>query len=164
MQDAAIGIVLDAQKILWIKRRDIPIWVLPGGGIDEGESPEQAVLREIEEESGLQATILRKAALYTPVNRWTAATHLFICQSENGVPKTSLEAADVGFFPIANPPEPHFPLHASWLKEALEHTELIERPLNEFTWWKVGRYFLKHPLLLLSYLLTKAARKISPKD
>jgi 8-oxo-dGTP diphosphatase len=32
----------------------------PGGGIDEGESPEQAVLREIQEECGMIGTILEK--------------------------------------------------------------------------------------------------------
>ena len=28
----------DRKEILLIKRRDVPVWVLPGGGIDSGES------------------------------------------------------------------------------------------------------------------------------
>ena len=34
----------------------------PGGGVDEGESLEQAVIREVEEELGLQVDVIRKIA------------------------------------------------------------------------------------------------------
>jgi 8-oxo-dGTP pyrophosphatase MutT (NUDIX family) len=37
-------ILFNNSKILLIKRRDIPVWVLPGGGIDQGESPETAAV------------------------------------------------------------------------------------------------------------------------
>ena len=35
-------------------------WQLPKGIIDEGESPEQAAIREVREESGIEAEILEK--------------------------------------------------------------------------------------------------------
>lgn len=46
-------------KLLVIKRKNPPYqgeWALPGGFIDEGESPEDAFLRELEEETSLKLT------------------------------------------------------------------------------------------------------------
>lgn len=37
-------------------------FVFPGGGVDEGETPEQAAIREMEEETGLRVTVQRKLA------------------------------------------------------------------------------------------------------
>ncbi len=36
-----------------------PVWLLPGGGLDFGESPERAVIRELEEEAGLRGMVER---------------------------------------------------------------------------------------------------------
>jgi 8-oxo-dGTP pyrophosphatase MutT (NUDIX family) len=65
-------------------RRHAGQWALPGGRIDEGESPEQAALRELHEEVGLAlepATVLgrlddyatRSGFVITPVLVWAGA-------------------------------------------------------------------------------------------
>ncbi|MFD9706101.1 NUDIX hydrolase [Lentzea sp. NPDC059081] len=59
---AAYGVcVNDAEEILlarWLgpsgKR-----WILPGGGLDHGEHPYDAVVREFEEETGFEVEVLR---------------------------------------------------------------------------------------------------------
>ena len=54
---AVAVIVTHNQKVLFGKRRipgDDFVWQLPGGWIDMGESPLQAALREVEEETGLE--------------------------------------------------------------------------------------------------------------
>lgn len=38
-------------------------YTVPGGGIEEGETPEQAVLRELQEECGLKGRIIRPLAV-----------------------------------------------------------------------------------------------------
>ena len=41
------------------------LWTLPGGGIDHGEDPRDAVLREIREETGLEAVVGEQARVYS---------------------------------------------------------------------------------------------------
>jgi 8-oxo-dGTP pyrophosphatase MutT (NUDIX family) len=58
---AARAVVLDpADRILLVRFQfpDAGFWATPGGGIDEGETPEQAVVRELGEELGLEDVAL----------------------------------------------------------------------------------------------------------
>lgn len=43
-------------------------WEIPGGGIDSGETPEEAAIRELEEETGLQVTQLEKLGMFYPLS------------------------------------------------------------------------------------------------
>lgn len=61
-----VGIILanDAGQLLWARRvggRDA--WQFPQGGINRGESPEQALYRELEEEVGLTPDAVRLVAV-----------------------------------------------------------------------------------------------------
>jgi 8-oxo-dGTP diphosphatase len=60
---AAYGIVLSDRGLLatqFSDRTAVPgLWGLPGGGLDPGETPSRALLREIEEETGQQVEILQ---------------------------------------------------------------------------------------------------------
>lgn len=40
-------------------------WALPGGGLEWGEHPEHAVVREVGEETGLEASVIELAGLYS---------------------------------------------------------------------------------------------------
>lgn len=51
-----VGIVVlgDNKQVLWARRVGQDAWQFPQGGIHRGESPEQALYRELHEELGLQ--------------------------------------------------------------------------------------------------------------
>ncbi|MFJ6487069.1 NUDIX hydrolase [Streptomyces californicus] len=56
------AIIVDGGKVLMIRRRQREgklLWAFPGGGIEAGESPEQAAVRETAEEVGLEVKAVR---------------------------------------------------------------------------------------------------------
>lgn len=66
------GIITDEDRILLIKRRNPPFqgrYALPGGFVEYGETVEEAVVREIEEETGLRTAIDRLVGVYSDPER-----------------------------------------------------------------------------------------------
>ncbi|MBR4083100.1 MAG: NUDIX hydrolase [Lachnospiraceae bacterium] len=61
MRNRSMALVVRDEKILMVQtfRRGRYIWELPGGGIEVGETPEEAALRELQEECGLVGVINR---------------------------------------------------------------------------------------------------------
>ena len=50
----ATGVVEDAEnRVLLVRHSYMEGWHLPGGGVDAGEPPDAAVIRELQEEVGL---------------------------------------------------------------------------------------------------------------
>jgi ADP-ribose pyrophosphatase YjhB (NUDIX family) len=54
----ATGYVVRNGKTLLLYHKKLKMWLPPGGHIDEGELPDEAVMREIKEETGLDVEIL----------------------------------------------------------------------------------------------------------
>jgi 8-oxo-dGTP diphosphatase len=160
LASAAIGIIFneDKTRVLLVKRKDIPIWVLPGGGIDLNETAEEAVVREIEEETGVQVAIERKCAEYYPENRLGAFTNVFICKVISGTPIVSDETSEVGFYPLNNFPSFFFTVHRIWIEDAINHTSLIRAPLKGVNYVEFIKCLLKHPLYTLRYITTRLTK------
>jgi 8-oxo-dGTP diphosphatase len=153
---SVIAIIFDKNQILLIKRRDIPVWVLPGGGVEQAETPEEAVIREVQEETGLKVSIIRLVALYTPVNRLTNDTYVYECRPAEGNLTTGSETADVRFFPFSNLPSSLFFLHQEWLDDARKNLPYpIQKPLSQITYLALFKYFCRHPLQVLRLILSR---------
>lgn len=158
MKNASLGIILNKKKdeVLLVKRKDVPVWVLPGGGIDPGETPEEALKREIHEETGLQINILRKLAEFHPMNSLASLTFLFECEGQKGILAPSEETQEVEFFSLSSLPPNFFYLHHQWVLETLSSSKTpIVRNLSEVNYSALIRYFLIHPLQVLRFLITK---------
>lgn len=152
MKEAAIAVIYseDKKKILLVKRRDVPVWVLPGGGIDSGETPEDAAVRELYEETGVIGHSPHLLIIYTPINRIASKTHLIELLYKSGSPRAQVETADARFFPLNALPDSFFFIHKEWLAE-IQNTPTfpIEKKMNSVTWKRLFLSILTNPILLL---------------
>jgi len=66
---AAYAVIIRDEQILLSRLAErisaSELWTLPGGGIDHGEDPRDAVVREIREETGLDALVGEQARVYS---------------------------------------------------------------------------------------------------
>lgn len=170
MKKGAIGIVFskDKTQVLLIKRRDVPIWVLPGGGIEDQETPENAVKRELLEETGEPVEIVRKIGEYLPINRLATTTFLFECsfQSPPVLPlRPQEESQEIAFFPIDALPRPFFFLHKEWLDDALQHGDApLSKKIESITFSALFFHAVVHPILTLRYFFSRIGLPINSKS
>ncbi|GAB4562746.1 MAG: NUDIX hydrolase [Anaerolineae bacterium] len=104
------GAVFRDGQVLLVRERSDGGWTLPGGWADVGDSPSDAVEREILEESGYRARAVRLLALYDrrkhdhPPHPFHIYKVFFLCELEGGAPVHSDETDGVGFFSLDDLP------------------------------------------------------------
>ncbi|RNI13792.1 NUDIX hydrolase [Methanohalophilus sp. RSK] len=104
------GVIILNGKIVLIKRKNEPYrgsFALPGGFVEIGETTEEAVKREVREETGLLIEILKLVGVYSdpsrdPRGHTVSVAYLAVGKGE---PKADTDAADVGCFKPNNLPE-----------------------------------------------------------
>ncbi len=106
------GVVFSEDRILLVRELEDGGWTLPGGWADVGESPSEAVCREILEESGYEAKTLRLLAVYDRSKHPHVPPYpfhiykIFIqCEIIGGEPCSSLETSGASFFLEGEIPE-----------------------------------------------------------
>lgn len=107
----------DDGRVLFCHRRDCDFWNLPGGGVESGEAPWQAVVREAREEVGLAVEVERLAGLYS----WLALDEViysFVCRVTGGALSTSDESDAARYFALDALPANTFIEHAVRARDA----------------------------------------------
>jgi ADP-ribose pyrophosphatase YjhB (NUDIX family) len=106
------GAVFRGDDILLVQEREGEVWSLPGGWVDVGESPSEAVAREVLEESGYSARPVKLFGLYDrdrrafPPHLWHIWKVFFLCELEDGERRPlGYETLDARFFGSDELPE-----------------------------------------------------------
>ena len=116
-------------EILLQRRSDNGLWGLPGGSVEIGESVRQAIVREVEEETGLSVEVERLIGVYSDpavqIVRYPDGNVVhyistcFACRILGGTLRTCAETLELGFFDPAALPEQLVPMHCIRIADAL---------------------------------------------
>lgn len=98
------GVVFAGDRVLLVRERSDGLWSLPGGWADVYDTPSQATVREIYEESGYRTRAVKLLALYDRSRQghgpypFHVYKIFFQCELVGGDPVHSVETDGVGFF------------------------------------------------------------------
>jgi 8-oxo-dGTP pyrophosphatase MutT (NUDIX family) len=95
--------------------RKPPVWALPKGLIDQGERPEQTALREVAEETGIEARAVTKLGDIRYVYTWAGervfkVVSFYLFRYSRGrlgeiAPEHRIEVAEARWLPLEDAPE-----------------------------------------------------------
>lgn len=100
------GIAFREDRILLVSEiLDAGRWTVPGGWADVNETPSQAVVREVREESGYETRVVKLLAVYDrerqghqPSFPFHVYKLFFLCEIVGGEARPNEEASEIAFF------------------------------------------------------------------
>lgn len=129
--------VFQENRVLLVKERSDGGWTLPGGWADIGDSPAEAAVREVKEESGYDVVTSKLAAVYDrdrhghPPLPYAVYKLFFLCNLVGGQPESNHETDGVGFFAEDElPPLSLTRVTEAEIKHLFEHFRDPDRPTS----------------------------------
>ena len=117
------AVVLQDDQVLLIKRTTPRVWELPGGGPEPGESPSEAIVREVHEETGVHVRVQRELGVYRRLGFRPHDGIVFACTPIGGAPTPGEETVAVRFFPVHRLPRGLLPWYRAVIRDALRPPE-----------------------------------------
>lgn len=105
------GAMFQDDQVLLVRERSDGKWTLPGGWVEVNESPSEAVVKEVREESGFDVTVTKLVAVHDrrkhphPPMFFHVYKLFFLCERVGGTATEGLETDGVAFFPETDLPE-----------------------------------------------------------
>ncbi len=135
----AVVLSADSRKVLLLRREIFVFWDLPGGGIESGEEPSAAAVRECREETGYEVSIDRLVGTYrhqSVYGRGDQVTQVFRAHLCGGVPRRlGLETTGLSWFDPGRLPRGLQPLQRQMIMDALAYPpQPIERSIRFPRW------------------------------
>ncbi|MCZ6464878.1 MAG: NUDIX domain-containing protein [Proteobacteria bacterium] len=121
------AVIRSDRGVLLCVRSDLWGWELPGGAPEPGETPEQAVVREVREETGLDVAIERHVGDYIRTGFRPHTAVIFACRVTGGTLGTSSENRAVAWFHPGELPETLFPWYRAPIEDAHREMSPVER-------------------------------------
>ena len=109
------AVVRSDHGVLLTVRSDLRGWELPGGTPEGDEIPEQALVREVREETGLEVSVERPVGDYVRTGFRPHTAKVYVCRVAGGALQTSGETRAVEWFAPDALPATLF----SWYREPL---------------------------------------------
>lgn len=125
----AFAVIFDDEgDVLLCHRRDLDVWNLPGGALEGGELPDEAVVREVREETGLEVAVERLVGIYGKFNR-DEIVFVFECRITKGIPSTTNETRAIKYFGLGDLPKNTIPKHVERIQDTYlkQVTPIIKR-------------------------------------
>ncbi len=142
-RQGAMAIVLsgDRCRVLLLRREMFILWDLPGGGLEAGEDPAQAAVRECREETGYNIVVDRLVGVYrhqSVYGRGDQITHAYRAHQTGGTPRRlGLEITGLRWCGLERFPRGLQPLQRQMIKDALpDSAQPVERHI-EFPLWQL---------------------------
>jgi 8-oxo-dGTP diphosphatase len=116
----AFAVIFDeGGRVLLCHRRDLDAWKLPGGVVESGELPTEAVIREVREETGLEAAVDRLVGLCGKSYK-DELVFVFICRVVGGQLTETDESSACGYFKIERMPANTLGKHVERIQDAVK--------------------------------------------
>jgi 8-oxo-dGTP diphosphatase len=112
------AIIFEEGRVLLAHRNDIDWWNLPGGGMEAGETVEEAMIREAREETGLEVAIERLVGVYSKPQKNEVVLALR-CRIIGGTLIATEESRECRFFAPNALPHNTLPKHRQRVEDAL---------------------------------------------